>query len=264
MLSKSQARTFFLLGTLLFSLLFLFLTVDTIRQVPAQTRSKNITPAVARGKHLWDVNNCMGCHTLLGEGAYYAPELTKVYERRGAAWMDIFLKDPQAMFPGQRKMVQYKFSDQDRQDLIAFFKWIGEMDLNGFPPRPSRDLNAGLPAQITPPAPSNTRANVPAPRPTSHPVPTSQAATQGAVPQVAAAPAMPAKFQQLCFACHMLGGKGGRVGPALDGVGKKYNATSLRKWLEDPQGVKPGTAMPKLPFTAQEMDQMIAFLLSLQ
>lgn len=261
MLSKSQARTFFLVGTLLFSVLFLFLTVDTVRQVPAQTRAKNITPAVARGKHLWDQNNCMGCHALLGEGAYYAPELTKVYERRGAAWMDVFLKDPQAMFPGQRKMVKYKFSDQDRQDLIAFFKWIGEMDLNGFPPRPSRELNAGLPAQVTPPASPSTRTDVPAPRPTTQP--SSQAATRvGAAPQVAAAPAMPVKFQQLCVACHMLGGKGGRVGPALDGVGKKYNVTSLRKWLEDPQGVKPGTAMPKLPFTAQELDQMVAFLLA--
>ena len=226
-----------------------------MRQVPEQTRAKNITPAVAREKHPWDTNNCMGCHTLLGEGAYYAPELTKVYERRGAAWMDVFLKDPQAMFPGQRKMVKYKFSDQDRQDLIAFFKWIGEMDLNGFPPRPSRDLNAGLPAQVTPPAPPSTRADAPAPRPTTQP--SSQAAAR-----VAAAPAMPVKLQQLCVACHMLGGKGGRVGPALDGVGKKYNVASLRKWLEDPQGVKPGTAMPKLPFTAQELDQMVAFLLA--
>jgi nitric oxide reductase subunit C len=46
-----------------------------------------------------------------GEGAYYAPELTKVVERRGAAWISLFLKDPQKMFPGQRKMVQYNFTD---------------------------------------------------------------------------------------------------------------------------------------------------------
>lgn len=43
----------------------------------------------------------MGCHTLLGEGAYYAPELTKVVERRSAAWIDRFLQDPEAMYPGR-------------------------------------------------------------------------------------------------------------------------------------------------------------------
>ena len=83
MLSKSAARAFFLLGTIGFSAVFLFLTIDTIRRVPAQTKQQNLTEQVVHGKHLWERNNCMGCHTLLGEGAYYAPELTKVYERRG-------------------------------------------------------------------------------------------------------------------------------------------------------------------------------------
>jgi nitric oxide reductase subunit C len=50
MLSKSQARLFFILGTVLFSLVFLFLTVDTVRKVPAQTKQQNITEAVHRGK----------------------------------------------------------------------------------------------------------------------------------------------------------------------------------------------------------------------
>lgn len=75
----------------------------------------------------------MGCHTILGEGAYYAPELTKSYERRGPDWIRLFLKDPQAMYPGQRKMVKYNFSEEEISDVIAFLKWNGELDLNGFP-----------------------------------------------------------------------------------------------------------------------------------
>ena len=85
MLSKSAARKFFLVGTILCSGAFILLTVDTIRQVPKLTKEENLTPQVIRGKHVWDRNNCMGCHTLMGEGAYYAPELTKVYERLAAA-----------------------------------------------------------------------------------------------------------------------------------------------------------------------------------
>ena len=136
MLSKNQAKLFFLGGTLLFSLVFILLTIDTIQQIPNQTHAENLNPQAIHGKELWDKNICMGCHTLLGEGAYYAPELTKVYERRGPEWIKLLLKDPQALYPGQRKMVKYDFTDQEREDLVAFFKWIGEMNLNGFPAKP--------------------------------------------------------------------------------------------------------------------------------
>jgi nitric oxide reductase subunit C len=34
----------------------------------------------------------MGCHTILGEGAYYAPELTKVIERRGEGYVKAVLQ----------------------------------------------------------------------------------------------------------------------------------------------------------------------------
>ena len=82
MLSKSAARAFFLSGTLLFGAVFIWLTVDTFQRIPAQTNAGDLNESVVRGKKIWEENNCMGCHTLLGEGAYYAPELTKVYDRR--------------------------------------------------------------------------------------------------------------------------------------------------------------------------------------
>lgn len=141
MLSKSQAKWLFLTSTGVFAAVFLYLTYDTMLQVPKQTRTQNISEAVKRGHLIWDENNCMGCHTILGEGAYYAPELTKVYNRRGAPWMRIFLKDPQAMYPGQRKMVQYNFTDAQIEDLVEYFKWIGEIDLNGFP---AKTMKAGV------------------------------------------------------------------------------------------------------------------------
>ena len=226
MLSKSQAKLFFISGTLLFSVLLLILTVDTLRQVPMQTRESNLSDEVKRGKLLWDKNNCMGCHTIMGEGAYYAPELTKVYDRRGPEWMKVFIKDPQAMFPGERKMTKYNFTDSEINDLIAFFKWIGEVDLNGFPAKPTLALamnNAGA---------TTDKANIP----------------------------QPAKFKSLCMACHSLSGTGGKVGPALDGVGKKFNSEYLHKWISNPSEVKPGTAMPKLPLTEDERNEIVKFL----
>ncbi len=136
MLSKAAARNFFLLGTFLCFAAFIMLTVDTISQVPKQTNEQNLNESAIRGKHLFESNNCMGCHTILGEGAYYAPELTKSFVRRGADFIKIMLTDPESLYPGQRKMVKYDFNEQEKDDLVAFLKWVSEMDLNGFPPEP--------------------------------------------------------------------------------------------------------------------------------
>jgi nitric oxide reductase subunit C len=228
MLSKSQARWFFLGGTLFFSLIFVFLTVDTLREIPARQNSEALTAQVVRGKTIWDQNNCMGCHTILGEGAYYAPELTRVVERRGEEWIALFLKDPEAMFPGQRRMVQYDFNDGQIQDVIAFFAWIGGIDTNGFPPEPNL-------------------------RPASAPI-----------VAVAVGPAPPEYFGKVCIACHAVGGTGGVVGPALDGVGSRMARAELDRWLADPAAVKPGTAMPNLGLPEATRADLVDWLVSLR
>jgi nitric oxide reductase subunit C len=222
MLSKSAARAFFLSGTLLFGAVFIWLTVDTFQRIPAQTNAGDLTESVVRGKKIWEENNCMGCHTLLGEGAYYAPELTRVYDRRGPTFIAAMLRDPEAVYPGQRKMVKYDFTEEQIDDMIAFFEWIGRMDLNGFPPEPTIGLTA---AAIAIPG--------------------------GERPQV---------FTQICTACHSLGGVGGTIGPALDGVGDRFDRGYLMRWITDPQAVKPGTQMPKLGLTDEQRNEVVIFL----
>ena len=143
MLSKSQAKLFFLAGTIIFSLLFFALSYDTVaNRVGEQTHEENITESVVAGRILWDENNCMGCHTLLGEGAYYAPELTKVVERRGAPYIKgvLMSKTPWGEHTSGRKMVAYGFTSEEADNLVEFFTWIGEMDLNGFPAKPSYEV----------------------------------------------------------------------------------------------------------------------------
>ena len=230
MLSKSAARAFFIGGTVIVSAVFVGLTVDTLSQVPKRSNAEEMTEAVKRGHDLWTDNNCMGCHTLLGEGAYYAPELTKVIERRGAEWFKVFIKDPQAMYPGRRKMVKYDFEDKEIDDLIAFFTWIGHIDTNGFPPKPDMVATA---------APGAAKVDA-------------KVAHAGA----------PGTFTTLCVACHALAGSGGNVGPALDGVGDRYDAKTLDTWLRDPASVKPGTKMPKLPLTDAQRGDLVTYLLT--
>ena len=240
MLSKSQARIFFFVATVGFSGVFLALTVDTISQVPERSHEENMDESVVRGKEIWEKNNCMGCHTILGEGAYYAPELTLAYPRRGEPWLRAFLKDPQAMYPGRRKMVQYDFTEEEITDVIAFLKWISEIDTNGFPPEPDMGVINTAAAAAASVAETPTPAAAP--------------------PPAAAAVELPADFA-VCAGCHALGGSGGNVGPALDGVASRYSEAELRSWLSDPQSVKPGTTMPNLALTEAQLDSLVPFLM---
>jgi len=132
MLSKKQAQVFFLGGTAVTFLIFIMLTVYSLSKAQDQSHKENLTADVVRGKEIWETNNCMGCHTILGEGAYYAPELTNVIERRGEAYVKGVLMSQQPWQPRGRKMVAYGMSEQEANDVIAFFKWITEINLNGF------------------------------------------------------------------------------------------------------------------------------------
>ncbi len=132
MLSKSQARAFFLGGTVVTFLIFIGLTVYSLAPGNDQTNSENITPQVVHGKELWEANNCMGCHSIMGEGAYYAPELTKVIDRRGEGMVKAILMSPVPWEPSGRKMVAYGMTEEEAEAMVEYFKWIGEIDLNGF------------------------------------------------------------------------------------------------------------------------------------
>ncbi len=138
MLSKKQAKVFFLGGVILFMAIFVGLSVHSLTVgIPAQTNDADINEQVILGKKLWDRNNCMGCHTLMGEGAYYAPELTRVYSRKGPDYIRTVLTAPEGWGPRGRMMVKYDFTDEEVDGLIAFFEWMNRTDLNGFPPEPS-------------------------------------------------------------------------------------------------------------------------------
>ena len=137
--TKSTARNIFYGGAVFFFLLFLALTLDTVQTLPKRDNRANLTEQVARGKNLWEVNNCIGCHTLLGEGAYFAPELGNVFVRRGEdagfkpflqAWMKI---QPLGV-PGRRSMPQFHLSDQEVDDIAEFLKWTSKINTNQWPP----------------------------------------------------------------------------------------------------------------------------------
>jgi len=132
--TKSMARNIFYGGAAFFFLLFLALTFDTMQVLPKRDHRENITDSVVRGKHIWETRNCIGCHTLLGEGAYFAPELGNVYARRGPDFIKGWIKAQPTNAPGRRQMPQFHLTDPELDDVVAFLKWMGEVDTNKWPP----------------------------------------------------------------------------------------------------------------------------------
>ena len=135
--TKSMARNIFYGGSLFFFLLFLALTFDTESALPERDNRQAITEKVALGKKVWEENDCIGCHTLLGEGAYFAPELGNVYKRFGNSTEAIvgFIKSrPANGIPGRRSMPQFNLSDEELEAVAEFLKYASEINTNNWPP----------------------------------------------------------------------------------------------------------------------------------
>ena len=132
--TSQMARNIFYGGTLFFVLLFAALIFNTEQRIPERSKSAAITPAVVRGKHIWETNNCIGCHTLLGEGAYFAPELGNVYTRRGPDFIKAWIKSQPTGTPGRRQMPNFHLNDQQLDDMVEFLKWTNGVDTEKWPP----------------------------------------------------------------------------------------------------------------------------------
>ena len=132
--TSQMARNIFYGGTVFFVLVFAALVLHTETKIPERSRAAEITPAVVRGKHIWETRNCIGCHTLLGEGAYFAPELGNVYTRRGPDFIKAWMQAQPTGTPGRRQMPQFHLNEQQLQDLVEFLKWTNGVDTEKWPP----------------------------------------------------------------------------------------------------------------------------------
>jgi len=135
--TKSMSRNIFYGGAAFFFLLFVALTVDTTNALPERDHRQNITEQVAFGKKVWEKNNCIGCHTLLGEGAYFAPELGNVYTRFGnskEAIMAFIKSRPVEGIEGRRSMPQFNLTDEELEAIAEFLKWSSEINTDNWPP----------------------------------------------------------------------------------------------------------------------------------
>lgn len=142
--TKAAARNIFYGGSLSFFAVFVALTAYSHNYIlTTGTDAAGLSDAVARGKHVWEKNACINCHTILGEGAYFAPELGNVWLRYGGdkdhdgalvalkAWM---AAQPSGI-EGRRQMPQFNLTEKEVEDLAAFLEWTSRINTQNWPPK---------------------------------------------------------------------------------------------------------------------------------
>ncbi len=223
-MSLRIARWIFVLGTFISLFLFLALTLDTHRQVAVLTHAEQLSPEAVAGKRVWQKYNCNDCHTILGFGSYYAPDMTKVYWRRGGEGIKAVIRNPEK-FTTWRKMPRLALTDKEIADLVVFLAWTSEIENEAWPPQDQRLR------------PTKGRAVV-------------LGVSPGAV-----------LFQEKgCFACHRIYETGGTLGPELTHVGSRLTYESIERILTDPRSVNPQATMPLPALSHEERDGLASFL----
>jgi nitric oxide reductase subunit C len=231
-MDKKAARKFFIWGTIICTAVFIGLTIDTHTTIPKRTHTDQLTGEVVLGKRVWHKHNCNDCHTILGIGGYYSPDVTKAYSTRGEAWLKAFLKNPESPDPKRRKMPNFNLSEDEINKLVVYFKWVDAIDTNQWPPKP---LSEAKPTEVALKEESQTLS--------------------GKV-----------VFDHYrCDLCHKIEGKGGTIGPDLSHEGSKRDALWIEKQIRDPKSHASNTAMPPFPQISEgEIKVLVGYLMGLK
>lgn len=102
---------------------------------------------LVKGKLVIQSRACMNCHTLLGNGAYYAPDLTKSW--LDPKWEKVMIAATQSktkeeamvkflMYPDKyatwtRRMPNLGITEDEAKAVVAYLKWMAAINTNGFP-----------------------------------------------------------------------------------------------------------------------------------
>ncbi len=215
-MNKRQSRLFAIGCTALASIAFIALTIDTHLQIDELTNAENLTPQVKHGADVWHKYNCINCHTLFGEGAYYAPDLTKIAQLRGEPYLTAYMRDPSKFYDEQkhrRLMPKQDLSDEEIQNLIQFLTWVSNVDNQGWPPRPILVAGASLPGTSL-----STDQQAGDETPGTHALPPGARPTTKEDDPVALGETLFRTAAPACVACHSIAPGVNMAGPSLAGI----------------------------------------------
>ncbi|HEY5998310.1 MAG TPA: c-type cytochrome [bacterium] len=221
-----------ILGTVASAVVFLALTADFHRHVGALTHADRLDGRAVAGKRVFERRNCNDCHTILGFGGYYAPDLTRAVRRVGADGIRYRLKDPGvALAASWRKMPRQRLADSEIDEIVAFLDWVGGVENNDWPPQDSVARKVSATGPVAAPAGEDVLRGQP------------------------------------CLGCHSLHGRGGTFGPPFDMIGRMLTVEQIEHYVRNPKAVNPQAMMPAQSAAAvadADLERIAAFLAGLK
>lgn len=231
-MTGKSARLIFWVGTLLSAAIFLWLTYDFHRQTPRYTRTDQLSAEVVAGKKVWHKYNCNDCHTILGFGGYYAPDMTKAFYRLGENNIASIVMHPEQVYANSfRKMPHLGVTQQEAKELTAFLKWVGTIDNRHWPPQDEKYVKA-------------------------YKLREARAQQLEKVDIVMGA----------CGGCHSFGNQGRNVAGDFSRIAARidFDKKTLTRFILNPQSVVPGIGMPPQNLDKETAELIAEFVLALK
>jgi nitric oxide reductase subunit C len=231
-MTLKNARIIFWVGALTSAAIFGWLTFDFHQQEEKYAHVSKIDDQVVAGKKVWHKYNCNDCHTILGFGAYYAPDMTKAYYRLGENNIISIVMNPEKIYEDSfRKMPHLGVSKEEATDLVKFLHWTADIENRKWPPQDEKYVTAARLRE-------------------SHP---EQLQKTDIVLGV-------------CGGCHSFANQGRDVAGDLGDIAKEmdFDRETLIRFMQDPTSVNPDSDMPPQNVSPETAGIIADFILSLR
>jgi nitric oxide reductase subunit C len=219
-------------GTLISAAIFAWLTLDFHKQGKILANADKIDQQVIAGKKVWHKYNCNDCHTILGFGGYYAPDMTKAYYRLGANNIISIVLAPEKIYQNSfRKMPNLGVSEAEAIQLVRFLHWTADINNKEWPPQDEKYVQAARLREAEPEKLHKTDIVLGA-----------------------------------CGGCHAFENQGRDIAGDFSDIAKEidYDRQTLIRFMRDPTSVNPDSGMPPQNITQETAGIIADFILSLR
>ncbi|WP_371371899.1 cytochrome c [Sporomusa aerivorans] len=99
------------------------LNISSLRPIPSDA---------IPGKTAFQKQACIECHTVFGNGGYLGGDLTKIYEKKGAAALKEYLVHP-PILTGAKQRRHVEVNAEEAEAIVAYLRFLNTIDTLDWP-----------------------------------------------------------------------------------------------------------------------------------
>ena len=240
--------------------------------IPGTDQPKDYAQNLTKGLALFEDLGCHGCHAVEGYSAIenidkVGPSLAKVGSKvKDTAWLENWIKKPEAYLPNA---TMPNFFPADGMSQIVYLKNGGQR--TGVVTKTDGGIEIKTDDGTVYPYPDDyvlrivdEVKSIAAYLATMNDTSLDESSVNYSTSESVIKAGEETVKTVGCLSCHAVDGLGSDFAPALDSVGTKVTPSYLRQWISDPKSYDPDTSMPSLRLSTREIDNVVAYLMSLQ